>query len=502
MTERLTTGRTGDTTDQPSADQSGHMTGQPSAVGSRLMTGQLFRVELRRMARHPLVWGMAALVPAVQLQLSRGQQPDLTVDPVHATGIAPCLAGALLIVASLAVSRDGRHGMPELLAALPGRAEVRTRAVLFAAVVVSVVGQAVVVGGYLLVRVLSGPAGGRLDVFEPLTALGVGALAAALGVAVGRWARWLIAGPVVVGGLGLLILFNTNPGTWWLPVVPTHWMDWPDRPSGPHLVYVLALAVLAGLGALLRHGRRPVVLVAAVVALAVAVPAGATAAAVRPPAQFPIGRALTLDDVDARVREKYFGRDAYRCEQRERVRYCALSDYASWIPLWAGVVAPIVRAMPPSARDRVPPVKQYTSTWVYTYEDGAAIAPMAWGADDQRKLLAQYVVLDIGGFDQACDARGQARMIVTLWLMGQSSTIARPEMLNMDGRMATRSRVDYGDAEVGYAKLLLQSPGARERVWTNWDTLMRPATTVEQALPLLGLPQRYPTSTPKGTPCP
>lgn len=489
MTERLATLGIGDTTDQPSAD------------GRRHMTGQLFRVELRRMARHPLVWGMTALVLAVQLQLSRGQQPDLTVDPVHATGIATCLAGALLIVASLAVSRDGRHGMPELLAALPGRAEVRTRAVLFAAVVVAVVGQAVVVGGCLLVRALSGPVGGRLDVFEPLTALGVGALAATLGVAVGRWARWLIAGPVVVGGLGLLIMFNTDPGSWWLPVMQTHWMDWPDRPSGPHLVYVLALAVLAGLAALLRHGRRPVAMVAALVALAVAVPAGATAAAVRPAARFPTGKTLTLGDVDARVRERYFGRDAYRCEQREGVRYCALSDYASWIPLWAGVVAPIVRATPPSARDRVPVVKQYTSSWSYTYEDGVAIVPMAWGEDDQRELLAQSVGLDIGGFNRACDARDQARMVVALWLMGQSSTIERPESLSMDGRMAVRTTIDYGDSEVGYAKLLLRSPGARERVWANWDTLMRPATTVEQALPLLGLPQRYPTSKPEGIPC-
>ncbi|MEU7743322.1 hypothetical protein [Nonomuraea sp. NPDC049158] len=102
--------------------------------------------------------------------------------------------------------------------------------------------KALVVGGYLLVRALSGPAGGRLDVFEPLTALGVGALAAALGVAVGRWVSWLIAGPVVVAGLGLLIFFNTNPGAWRLPVMQTHWMDWPDRPTGPHLVCAVPVA--------------------------------------------------------------------------------------------------------------------------------------------------------------------------------------------------------------------------------------------------------------------
>ncbi|MFB4284384.1 hypothetical protein ACBJ59_54535 [Nonomuraea sp. MTCD27] len=176
------------------------------------MTRRLFLFETRRLVRHPLVWGATVLVLALQTFLSRGQQPDLTMDPINATGLATCLASAVLITASLAASRDGRHGMPESLAGLPGRAEHRTRALLLATPLVAALAAAVAVGGYLAIRLLSGPAGGQLDVWEPLTAVAATVLAATLGVAVGRWTRWLIAGPLVVAVLGFLIYVNPTNG--------------------------------------------------------------------------------------------------------------------------------------------------------------------------------------------------------------------------------------------------------------------------------------------------
>jgi hypothetical protein len=134
------------------------------------------------------------------------------MDAVNATGLSTCLTAAVLIVASLAASRDGRHGMPESLAGLPGRAEHRTRAILLATPFVAGLAAAVAVGGHLMIRVLSGPAAGRFDVWEPLTAVAVAMLAATLGVAVGRWARWLVAGPMVVAALGYLIFQNHQNG--------------------------------------------------------------------------------------------------------------------------------------------------------------------------------------------------------------------------------------------------------------------------------------------------
>ncbi|MFB9679720.1 hypothetical protein [Streptosporangium vulgare] len=465
---------------------------------------ELFVFEVRRLARNPVLWGTAALVLAVQTYLSRDQQPDMGIDPIAATGMASCLAGAVLLVANLATSRDGRHGMPESLAGLPAGAGHRTRAVLFAAPLVGGLSAAVVLGLHLLIRLLSGPVAGTLDPYEPLTAVAASAFAAALGAAVGRWLPWLIAGPLVIAAIGFLIFQNPANGSagWWLPVMQHHYPDWPDRPSGTHLVYVLALVVLAGGIASLRHGLRPSPLVAVVAAVAVAVPAGATAAEVRPVAATRSGW-MDTDDVDPRVRDRFFGPHAYRCEERGGVTYCAYPEYVPWIPLWEEAVAPVVRAIPPERRHLVPQVRQMTSAWFFGEDTEAhAVRPgMSWGHPDQRRRLAEDLSLHVAGLRLPCDARGQARTLVTLWLIGQASPVTRPRSLRIDGRLSGKSLVDYGDIEVGYARRLLASPGARERVRTHWDTLMRPTTTLERALPLLGLDREFPISKPEGTPC-
>ncbi|WP_431930423.1 hypothetical protein [Nonomuraea jabiensis] len=479
------------------------------------MTRGLFLFEARRLARHPLVWGATVLVLALQTSLSWDQQPDLTMDLVNATGLATCLAAAVLIVASLGASRDGRHGMPESLAGLPGRAEHRTRALLLATPLAAGVAAAVAVGGYLVIRLLSGPAGGRLDVWEPLTAVAAAVLAATLGVAVGRWARWLIAGPLVVAVLGFLIYMNPANGQarWLLPVMQVHRPDWPDRPSALHLVYVLAAAAVFGGIALLRHRLRPVPVAAVVMGLAVAVPSGAIAASTRPPAQFPTNVTLTLDHVDSRVRERYFGPHAYRCAERQGITYCAFPGYEPWIPLWEQAVRPVVAALPAALRARVPQVRQMTPTWSFADDSGMVQPPMSWGHPDQRRMLAEDVAFRTTGlYDSAvrhftpsrpgtpCDVRGQARTVVALWLIGQVSPPEARRQLYVDGDRRRLSGLDWGQAEIGYAKLLLASPGARERVQANWDTLMKPTTTIDQALPLLGLGRRF--DAPMGaTPC-
>ncbi|MFC4118043.1 hypothetical protein [Nonomuraea zeae] len=478
------------------------------------MTRRLLLFEARRLVRHPLVWGATALVLALQTFLSRDQQPDLTMDPVNATGLATCLAAAVLVVASLATSRDGRHGMPESLSGLPGRAEHRTRALLLATPLVAGLAAAVAMGGYLAIRLLSGPAGGRLDVWEPLTAVAAAVLAATLGVAVGRWASWLIAGPLVVAVLGFLIFTNPSNGQarWLLPVMQVHRPDWPDRPSAAHLVYVLAAAALFGGIALLRHRVRPASAAAVVVALAVAVPTGATAASTRPPATFPTNVPLTLDHVDSRVRERYFGPGAYRCTVRQSLTYCAFPGYEPWIPLWEQAVQPVVAALPAELRARAPQVRQMSPTWSFGADSGLIRAPMSWGDPDQRRILAEDVAFWATGlYDSAarhsdprhptlCDVRGQARAVVAHWLIGQVSPPEARRGLHVDDHRGRMSGLDWGQAEIGYAKLLSASPVAREKVRAGWDTLIKPTTTIGQALPLLGLERKF--DAPMGaTPC-
>ncbi|WP_049574243.1 hypothetical protein [Nonomuraea sp. SBT364] len=473
------------------------------------MTRQLFLFEARRLARHPLVWGASALVLALQTYLSRGQQPHWGVDPVHATGLSTCLAAAVLIVAALAVSRDGRHGMPETLAGLPGRAGHRTRAILLATPLVAGLASAVAVGGYLLVRLAAGPAAGRLDVWEPLTAVAAAMLAATLGVAIGRWVRRLIAGPMVVAVLGYLIYMNpvNGPLRWLLPVMQDHHADWPDRPSGTHLVYVLALVVVFAGVALLRHRTRLMPAAAVVAALAVAVPAGAATAA-EPPVLRPRVGMLGPETVDPRVFERYFGPAAHRCSDRQGVTYCAYPGYEPWIPLWEQAVLPAADVLPAALRARLPRVEQTPLTWYYGHDGASPFqAPMTWGHPDQRAMLAQSVGLWATGLLKALalagtggDAHGQARMVLALWITGQVSVPEPPRPLYADVRFGRQMMVGWGPAEVAYAKLMLATPGVRDKVSAHWDTLTHPATTIDQALPLLGL-NRTQATPPGPTPC-
>ncbi|MFE0151508.1 hypothetical protein ACFWY5_30480 [Nonomuraea sp. NPDC059007] len=474
------------------------------------MTRRLLWFEARRLIRHPLVWGASVLVVALQTYLSRDGQPDLTMDPVNATGLFTCLGAAVLVVASLAASREGRHGMPESLAGLPGRAEHRTRALLLAVPLVAGLAATLAMGGYLAIRLLSGPAGGRLDVAEPLTAVAAAVLAATAGVAVGRWARWLIAGPIVVAVLGFLIFTNPSNGQagWLLPVMQVHRPDWPDRPSLVHLVYVLAAAALFAAIALLKHRVRPAPAVAAVLALAVAVPAGATAASTPAPAPFP----TTVDHVDSRVRERYFGPAAHRCDVRRGLTYCAFPGYEPWIPLWERVVGPVMAALPAARRAQAPAVRQVSPTWNFVTRPAAIGAPMSWGHPDQRRLLAEDAAFWATGLNDSaaahhdprlrrlCDVRGQARTVVAHWLIGQAAPPEARRELYVERDLGRRSGLDWGPAETGYATLLLAVPGAREKVAAHWDTLMKPATTIDQALPLLGLERRF-TAPMGATPC-
>ncbi|WP_188194109.1 hypothetical protein [Nonomuraea sp. SYSU D8015] len=467
-------------------------------LGEGGVTRELFLFEARRLMRHPLVWGMTGLVPALQTYLSRDQQPHWGVDPVHATGLSACLGAAVLVVAGLAASRDGRHGMPESLAGLPGRAERRTRAILLATPLVAGLAAAVSVFGYLGIRLLSGPGAGRFDVWEPLTAVAAAMLAATLGVAVGRWARWLIAGPMVAAVLGYLIFTNYQNGAagWLLPVMQQYHADWPDRPSGVHLVYVLALAVLFGGVAVLRHRARLAPAVAVVAALGVAVPTGAVAAAEPPFVEHGAGW-FTIEDVDPRVRERYHGRNTHRCSVREGITYCAYPHYEPWIPLWEETVRSAVDALPAALRARVPRVEQTSPRWYIGDDDTPKIRPaMSWGHPDQRTVLAHDVALwatrwQGRGDGEECDGRGQARTVVALWIIGQVSPPERPRILLVDGDHGRRWMLGWGDAEIGYAKLLLTTPGAREKVHAHWETLIKPTTTIDQALPLLGLPRMF-----------
>ncbi|GII00255.1 hypothetical protein [Planobispora takensis] len=485
----------------------------------------LFRFEARRLLRSPLLWGAAALCLGLRLYEVWEWLPDLNVEAVGMSGSMLLLAGAAMLAADLAASRDTRGGMPEALGALPGRAARRTGAVIGAAVAAGTGIAALVMAAYLVVRLVTGPAAGVFDPYEALSGVLAVPFAAALGALLGRWAPSPVAVPVTAFLLAFLTFLNSNQsgyGDWFLPVVPFHGPDWPARPSGLHAVYLAAAAVLFAAVALLRHGARPVRVVAALTAAAVAVPAGAVASARAPGAEIRdwrtavTGRVISSADAPAWVRERYVGPDTRRCEKHGSVTYCAFPGYEPWIPLWAAAVGPVAEALPPAERPGLPIVRQYTdSWWMHEEHDERFIGTfMGWGRaqDANHGVLASNLVNRVTGLrppgPEACDARGQARTVVALWLLGQAvppEPVREREIRLGTSHYATQQSplgmVRYGAAELGYARRLLASPGFRERIWAHWETLLKPGTTIEQVLPLLGLRPEFAAEPVKGKPC-
>ncbi|GAA0939172.1 hypothetical protein [Nonomuraea longicatena] len=487
----------------------------------------LFLFEVLRLVRSPVPWGAAALCLGLRLIATWQWLPDLSVEPTSTSGAMLLMAVAMMLTANLATSRDTRGGLPETFGALPGHAAERTKAATWAAVLVGAGLALSVMTGYLLARSAMGPVAGVFDPYEALGGVLAVPFASALGAMLGRWTPGLVAVPVAAFLIGAFTWLNgqqSGYGSWFLPVVLFHGPDWPQRPSASHVVYLLAAVVLFAALALLRHGARPVRLVMALAAAAVAVPTGAAATAVAPGEE--INRrfetaqrnpAALLDDMDARVRERYFGPDARRCEKHGAVTYCAFRDYVAWIPSWVAAVNPVAQALPPAERARLPAVRQVTDSWSDADGDQrpSIRTHLMWGRagaeDTYRAVLAAQLIRPVLGLrppPAGCDLHGRSRALVGLWLLGQAVAPTPPEDREIqigsslfEPVQSPLGMLRYGTAELGYARRLLAMPEARQRIWTHWDTLLKPGTTLEQALPLLGLRPEFAAEPTRGRPC-
>ncbi|MEO3809529.1 hypothetical protein ABGB17_11065 [Sphaerisporangium sp. B11E5] len=449
--------------------------------------------EVRRLLRSPLLWAAAALAVTWRATMTWQMMPNWSLEAVHTATATLIVGAAALVAANLVTTRDRRDGIREALAALPVRAPARTSAAVVATCAVAVLGATAAT--LLLLATLSVDAvpAGRLDVYELCGGVAAVALAAALGVALGRWIPHPMAPLVAIFLLGMAMIVGA--GGRLLPVVfvwdmPVHL----SRPSGLHVVYVCALVVLAGAAALLRYGPRPARVTAAVTALAVA--AGVTTAT-----------AGEAQDVPAATQH---------CERRGDLTYCAFPGYEPWIALWAGAVEPVARALPPAARAHLPQIRQRAGGDMEFYlpqadADRSVRPGQTWGRNGgetaYRRTLAARTAAAITGLpwggrnsqvdSLSCDARDQARTVVALWLAGHTAAQRLPvdvEIIRKFGnrRVGTMGRsdmgwVDYSAAELEYSRHLLARPGARQAVWEHWDRLLDPRTTVRQALPLLGL---------------
>ncbi|MEV0230591.1 hypothetical protein [Nonomuraea sp. NPDC050786] len=466
------------------------------------MTGSLVLFEARRLLRSPVLWGAAALALAMAVAGSSAWLPDMTMVTIGSVTASTIVGAAVLISANLAAGRDRRHGLPETLGALPGRAVTRTRAVVLAAPVVGALIAAVMIAAHLGYVWVTGPVAGRIDVYEALGGVALAALAAGLGAALARWTPWLVVPPLLICLLAFAVAVNPR-GEYaggFLPLVLEHSLGWGPRPSREHLAYLVALGVVLAAGALLRHGLRPVRAVVLLTALAVAVPAGMAATA----------SARSGTKLPAQV-----------CRAYEGVSYCVYPEYVAWIPVWGRALHPVLSAVPERARARIPVVRQRVASPGAMLETDEPVTWTVWSTDPtlHQALLVGQVAGAVTGLTGCGTGRAQA--MVALWLVGRAGPLLdapppqawRPHgpdlpvsmkevPMGADGSLVVPGQLhgaQYGDAEVGYARRLLERPDAVERVRAHWDTLTAPGTTIKQALPLLGLREEFPV---KEEPCP
>jgi len=316
----------------------------------------LARAEGRRLLRHPIVLASIPFCVGTFLLLTWNQAPVLSRDDIL-TGLALCpLSGAVFLAAHLGATRSFRHGTDELYEGTVTTPAQRTAGHLLS--VLWTIGPSVllVVAGLLYLVALR--AVGRPDPVELLTGPSLVVLGGVLGVALARWWRAALAGPVGVVALAAIEIFlvwqtsagrpenDPNPVRWLAPWVPIAISGDPPRelvvrPSGWHLVFIISLALLFGGIALLRAGVRAHAVAATAGALALILVAGS--AQVRAPTA---AQRRSLADFLVHPEKHQV------CQIRASVRYCAYRGYAGWIDRWAAAVTPVTSRVPAPARPK------------------------------------------------------------------------------------------------------------------------------------------------------
>jgi hypothetical protein len=441
-----------------------------------------------------LVWG------------HRDRMPNLAEATVNAASLTFLVGATIMVIANLATLRDQRNRMPETLAALPGSAEVRTRAVLLASGCVGTALAGLVIGAYLVVVVAQDRSAGVVDVREVLGGMAAAALLACAGVAFGRWLRSLVTVPALLTVLAMGLfggpLFLL---AWNLPLTAPYLTQQYGRPAGLRLAYLGAGVVLLAALALLRHVRRPLWFGAAASALAVVVVTGVAIPVTAPPRWGGIEHA----DAFAAVEPEH------TCTARTGVTYCHFPGFAPWVPLWAATVDRVAAALPPAGRERLPTVVQrggQDPESVLGPDPGHAVVGTVWYrgelAEFNQGRLASQVAAEVTGLADAaraaddsgdpgwwgprwCNGMGQARTVVALWLAGQAAPVGPNTMTG----------IGYDEPELAYAEAMLARDDTRARVWRHWEALLDPSTGLGELASLLGVAGPAPTPAPGGWVC-
>lgn len=433
------------------------------------------RVEAGRMLRHPVAIAGALLGTGLLVVATWRDAPVLNRHDALVSEAQIPLAVAFLVVAHLATIRPARHHTTELHEAAPATQKVVTAGLLLAVALAGVAALALVGLHLAFLEAVGGVGTPRLAALVTGPALVV--LAGAIGVALGRWAPWIAAGPLAIVALAAVTIGLLTRGDpeqdsamfYVSPVMPSETWAYAVtevslKPLGWHLVYVVALAAVAAGVALWRHPRRALAVGLVACALAVAVVAVRQQAGPMTRQDELAPAALLLDADRHRV-----------CERSAGVRYCAYRQYAPWIERWRAPVEGVLDRLPAAARpeglavEQLPGLDEVYASGAWRlgrrYErwrrhgrvgsPNALHPPLHWGRNDAEGDFAlglalqvaqraagvdtRFVVreadleglsrgarreLEVGRPAWSCTTLDQGRTIVILWLAASATPAA------------------------------------------------------------------------------
>lgn len=495
--------------------------------------GSLARAEAAKLVTHPVfLLGLVASggMVAGSTLLSTELPILFRHDAELGFALFP-LAGATMLAANLAATRERRADTTELHRPSPLAPARRTAALLVAVLAAGAVAIVLVALWVALARLVGGA--GWPSPFEVLTGPVLVVNAGLFGVLLGRWVPSTVLTVVLVAVFGgYLSVFSYG---WESPVGPEGWFglmvglgDQPAelsyRPAAAHLVYLVGIGVVFAAVAWWRHTG---VRAASVVVAGALLVAGGGWAQTRPaPADVRASWASLVTDPG----------QLQSCDERGAVTYCVLPGYGGLVDHWQVPIEAVLERVPERRPVRVTqrfdrPLAKAANTpgpelavisreseaeFVARWRDDGELHPdLDWGRGEdlgpqQLSLALGAASLHVGlptgvrehdGAAGACWAGGQARAVVALWLAATATPDTEQAFRNVVHEIGEfggytlgepfqlAGAVHWAKDDIAVVLSLLDRPDdeVQPRLVADWDRWTAPTATTAELTAALGV---------------